>query len=86
MPITKRPSERKIEDFINNAPDGTAARNQELQITRTGKPGRPVKAEKTVQITISLSARLLVEVDQAADALSISRAAFMRQAFTKALQ
>jgi len=86
MSITKRPTNKSIEEFINAAPDGAAARQPAPQVTKTGKPGRPAKAEKPVQISIALPAELLAEVDQAANALSISRAAFMKQALAKALQ
>jgi len=53
--------------------------------TRCGKPGRPAKAEKPVQISIALLADLLADVDQAANALSILRVAFMKQALMRAV-
>ena len=41
---------------------------------------------KQLQITFALPAELLVKVDAAADSLSISRAAFIKQALTRAVQ
>ncbi len=85
MSITKRPSNKSIENFINSAPDGVAARPPAPQVTKTGKPGRPAKAEKPVQISIALPAELLAGVDQAAAALNISRAAFIKHALSRAV-
>jgi len=87
MSITKRPvSKAALAQFVAGAPDAAAEAQAVAQPAKTGKPGRPAKAEKPVQISIALPAELLAEVDQAANALSISRAAFMKQALAKALQ
>ena len=45
----------------------------------------PAKAEKPVQISMSLPADLLADVDRPAEALSISRAAFVKQALSRAV-
>jgi hypothetical protein len=86
MSITKRPTHTALAEFVAGAPDAFVEQKPVPTHTKTGKPGRPTKAEKPVQISIALPAELLAEVDQAAGALSISRAAFMKQALAKALQ
>ena len=86
MSITKRPSTKSVEAFIAGAPDAAAEAKAVAHPAKTGKPGRPAKAEKPVQISMSLPADLLADVDRQAEALSISRAAFVKQALSKALQ
>ena len=88
MPITRRPASTTAkpavdpaaaERFISGAPDAAPA-----------APAAPAAASKVVrgkqlQITFALPAELLMKVDAAADSLSISRAAFIKQALTRAV-
>jgi hypothetical protein len=83
--ITKRPSSKSVADFIAGAPDAAAVQKAGAQPLKTGKPGRPVKAEKPVQISMTLPADLLANVDRQAEALSISRAAFVKQVLSRAV-
>lgn len=71
---------------MTGAPDAAAEAKPVAHPAKTGKPGRPAKAEKPVQISMSLPADLLADVDRQAEALCISRAAFVKQALSKALQ
>lgn len=87
MSITKRPvSKAALAQFVAGAPDAAAETQAVAHPAKTGKPGRPAKVEKPVQISMSLPADLLANVDRQAEALSISRAAFVKQALSKALQ
>ena len=79
MGITRRPASRSADDFINSAPDAAA----------TPSPSPTVKTHrltgKQVSISLALPPDLLSKVDEAARTLSISRAAFMKQAISRAV-
>ena len=92
MAITKRPAAatakpsldpEAADRFISGAPDAAPA-------TATTPAPAAVRRSKVVvgnqlQVTFALPADLLVKVDQAAENLSISRAAFIKQALTRAV-
>ena len=72
MSITKRPSPKAIQDFINGAPDA--------------KPDQApkTKPEKTA-ISLQLPTDLLARVDEAAAALSLTRSGFIKFVLNKAV-
>ena len=77
--ITRRPAAKSADAFINAAPDATA----------TKPAAAPAKTNRMkgnqMAITFTLPPELLAKVDEAADSLSISRAAFIKQALTRAV-
>ena len=73
MTITKRPSPKAIQDFINGAPDATPTKEPKA------------KPEKTA-ISLQLPTDLLTRVDEAAAALSLTRSGFIKQALARAVQ
>ena len=89
MAITKRPSTKPAIDpaaaerFIGGAPDATPAP------AAAPAPAVAVRSNvvkgKQVQVTFSLPPELLVKVDETADGLRISRAAFIKQALARAV-
>lgn len=79
MGITRRPASISAEDFINSAPDSSATQSA----SATAKTYR--LTGKQVAISLALPPDLLSKVDEAARTLSISRAAFMKQAISRAV-
>jgi hypothetical protein len=91
MPIVKRPGASTdkttmdpaaAERFINAAPDAAPAPAAAAAPVARSK----VVVGKQLQVTFALPADLLIKVDQAAEDLSISRAAFIKQALARAVQ
>ena len=87
MAITKRPTTKPAIDpaaadrFIGGAPDAApAAAPASAAVARSN-----VVKGKQVQVSFALPAELLVKVDATADGLSISRAAFIKQALSRAV-
>jgi len=78
MAIIMKPKQSKqsAEDFIKGAPD---AAKSEVVI-------KGVTLGKQSQISFAMPPELLVKVDETARKLSISRAAFMKMAITRAVQ
>ncbi len=79
MGITRRPASRSADDFINSAPDAAATQSA-LPTVKTHR-----LTGKQVAISLALPPDLLSKVDVAARTLSISRAAFMKQAISRAV-
>ena len=82
MTIIKRPasaSPKSADDFIRGAPDATAQAHTATPITKGVRQGNQA------QISLAMPPELLAKVDAAADRLSISRAAFMKMAITRAI-
>lgn len=89
MVIKKRPpqpaqsgmSDEAAARFIGGAPDAApAAAPAPAVVVRSN-----VVKGKQVQVTFSLPPELLVKVDETADGLRISRAAFIKQALSRAV-
>lgn len=86
MPIVKRPAASTKPDvdqaaadrFIGGAPDAAQSGAPAVAQTKTLRG-------KQVAINFALPPELLAKVDRAADELSISRAAFIKQALTRAV-
>lgn len=82
MAIIKRPPKKSADDFISGAPDAapaaSAAKAAEEVISR-------VMLGKQAQISLAMPPDLLARVDDAAKKLSISRAAFIKLALTRAV-
>ena len=90
MAITKRPAaatakpsldQAAADRFISGAPDAAPATTP----APAAVPRSKVVVGNQLQVTFALPADLLVKVDQAAENLSISRAAFIKQALTRAV-
>jgi hypothetical protein len=82
MTIIKRPggkSPKSVDEFISGAPDATQQAPAVATITKGVQQG------KQSQISLAMPPGLLAKVDAAADRLSISRAAFMKMAITRAI-
>jgi hypothetical protein len=79
MGITRRPASRSADDFINSAPDAAATQSASPTVKAHRLTG------KQVAISLALPPDLLSKVDVAARTLSISRAAFMKQAISRAV-
>ena len=90
MPIVKRPPATNAKPamdpaaadrFIGGAPDAApAAAPAPAAVARSN-----VVKGKQVQVSFSLPPELLVKVDETADGLRISRAAFIKQALSRAV-
>lgn len=87
MSIVKRPdtstkpalNQAAAKRFIDGAPDAAQSGTPAAAQTKTLRG-------KQVAINFALPPELLAKVDRAADELSISRAAFIKQALTRAVQ
>jgi hypothetical protein len=81
-PTTKPVDEAALAKFIGGAPDAAPA----VATAPPAAPAHPRKmAGKQAQITFALPPDLLDKVDHMAESLSISRAAFIKQALTRAV-
>jgi predicted DNA-binding protein len=58
----------------------------EKRLPETGAPTKRAMKGKQAQITLTLPPELLARVNQKAERLSISRAAFMKMAITRAVE
>ena len=85
MAIVKRPqtnnqNTKSVDDFIGGAPDSVQA----AKVAAPAHKARVMKGHQA-QITLALPVDLLERANAMADKLSISRAAFMKQAITRAV-
>ena len=81
-PAAKPVNEAALAKFIAGAPDAAPA----VTAAPPAAPAHPRKmAGKQAQITFALPPELLDKVDDMANSLSISRAAFIKQALTRAV-
>jgi hypothetical protein len=81
-PAAKPVNEAALAKFIAGAPDAAPAAAESPPVA----PAHPRKmAGKQAQITFALPPELLDKVDHMAESLSISRAAFIKQALTRAV-
>jgi hypothetical protein len=77
---TPKANEAALAAFIGGAPDGAPAPTAEA-------PAVPRKMiGKQTAISLALPPDLLEKIDQMANSLSITRAGFIKQALTKAVQ
>jgi hypothetical protein len=83
MAIVKRPqpSSKTVEDFIGRAPDSV----KPAEAAAPAHKARVMKGHQA-QITLALPVDLLERANAMADQLSISRAAFMKMAITRAVE
>ena len=73
MSITRRPPTKSADAFIAGAPDA--------------KPDQAPKAKPAkTAISLQLPTELLAKVDEAAEALSLTRSGFIKQALARAVQ
>lgn len=89
MAIVKRPptgaqSTKSVEDFIGGAPDHVKPSAAPKLEARAPK-ARVMKGHQA-QITLALPVDLLERANAMADHLSISRAAFLKMAITRAVE
>jgi len=81
-PVAKPVNEAALAKFIAGAPDAAPA----VTAAPPAAAAHPRKmAGKQAQITFALPPELLDKVDNMANSLSISRAAFIKQALTRAV-
>jgi hypothetical protein len=78
-PAAKKVDEAALAKFIGGAPDASPAEKN------MDAPHARKMAGKQAQITFALPPDLLDKVDNMAGSLSISRAAFIKQALTRAV-
>lgn len=77
--ITRRPATKSADAFINAAPDAATAK-------QAAAPAKIIrKAGNQVAISLAMPPELLAKLDEAAAASSISRAAFIKMALSKAV-
>lgn|SRR5574343_1480416 len=92
MSITKPPSKSaspsaflsrqdQITSYINQAPDGKASEASPPPLTVSG-----IKTGKQLQVSIAMPPELLQRIEHRSKELSITRAAFIKMAVTKALE
>ncbi len=86
MAIVKRPDSNKqnsksVDDFIGGAPDSV----KPAAVEAPAPKARVMKGQQA-QITLALPVDLLERANAMADRLSISRAAFMKMAITRAVE
>jgi hypothetical protein len=86
MAIVKRPqpnnqNSKSVEDFIGGAPDS----GKPAAVEAPAPKARVMKGHQA-QITLALPVDLLERANAMADKLSISRAAFMKQAISRAVE
>ena len=95
MAIVKRPpvttqSTKSVDDFISGAPDAVASAPAVVATPAAPAvapaPKSRVMKGKQAQITLTIPVDLLERAHAMADHLSISRAAFMKMAITRAVE
>lgn len=80
MSITRRPAAKTADAFINGAPDAVATPPAATAPAKTIR-----KVGNQVAISLAMPPELLEQIDQAAAASNISRAAFIKQALSRAV-
>jgi hypothetical protein len=85
MSIVKRPPKKSVDDFIKGAPDSvpSAAAPAAAVADETIKR---VMLGKQAQISLAMPLYLLARIDEQAVRLSISRAAYIKQAVSRAVE
>ena len=91
MAIVKRPptpaqNTKSVDDFISGAPDAVAAAPAVTAAAEAPAPKSRVMKGNQAQITLTIPVDLLDRASAMADHLSISRAAFMKMAITRAVE
>jgi hypothetical protein len=92
MSITKPPTKKthpspnlakqdQIATYINQAPDAQASNTSPPLLTVSG-----IKTGKQLQVSIAMPPELLQRIEHRSKELSITRAAFIKMAVTKALE
>ena len=78
--ITRRPATKNADAFINGAPDAVVPKAAPAAPAKTIR-----KAGNQVVISLAMPPELLQQIDQAAAASNISRAAFIKHALSRAV-
>lgn len=89
MAIVKRPQTKSVDAFISGAPDALPGATE-----RAAAPAAAVVEEtikrvmlgKQAQISLAMPLELLARIDEQAARLSISRAAYIKQAMSRAVE
>lgn len=85
MSIVKRPGKKSVEDFIKGAPDSVpAAAAPAAEVA--DETIKRVMLGKQAQISLAMPLDLLARIDEQAARLSISRAAYIKQAVSRAVE
>jgi hypothetical protein len=85
MAIVKRPPNKSVEDFIKGAPDSVPAAAAPAAAVADETIKR-VMLGKQAQISLAMPLDLLTRIDEQAARLSISRAAYIKQAVSRAVE
>ena len=78
--ITRRPATKNADAFINGAPDAVVPKSAPAAPAKTIR-----KVGNQVAISLAMPPELLDQIDQAAAASNISRAAFIKHALSRAV-
>lgn len=84
MSIVKRPPKKSVDDFIQGAPDSVPAATAPAAEVADETIKR-VMLGKQAQISLAMPLNLLARIDEQAARLSISRAAYIKQAVSRAV-
>ena len=85
MSIVKRPGKKSVDDFIQGAPD--AAPDEAAPAAAVADETiKRVMLGKQTQISLAMPLDLLARIDEQAARLSISRAAYIKQAVSRAVE
>ena len=84
MAIVKRPQTKSVDSFIDGAPNA-ALEEAEPAAAVAEEAIKRVMLGKQAQISLAMPLELLAKVDEQAHKLSISRAAFIKQALSRAV-
>jgi hypothetical protein len=84
MAIVKRPQTKSVDAFISGAPDSVHAAAEPAAAVAEETIKR-VMLGKQAQISLAMPLELLARIDEQAARLSISRAAYIKQAVSRAV-
>ena len=85
MAIVKRPQKKSVDDFIKGAPDAAPEVAAPAK-TVADETIKRVMLGKQAQISLAMPLELLARIDEQAARLSISRAAYIKQAVSRAVE
>jgi hypothetical protein len=85
MAIIKRPQRTSVDDFIKGAPDAAPQVAAPASVVANETIKR-VMLGKQAQISLAMPLELLARIDEQAARLSISRAAYIKQAVSRAVE
>ena len=84
MAVVKRPQTKSVDDFIKGAPDAPEVAAPAAAVA--DEAIKRVMLGKQAQISLAMPLELLARIDEQAARLSISRAAYIKQAVSRAVE